>query len=384
MTIRVLRAVSRWPAGAMGRLFFPGLPALALLSFYGLGQLLTGAARAARTSVEIRVGIPRLLALLANGGMLALALVALLGYLAPAYARPPGYPADMQIPNPVHVQFSGLATLRGYELSRETLQPGEPLRVDLFWEVDAAPPANFLLFLHLIDSTGALVAQRDTHPGTGTFPTGQWQAGDRFVDSLSVYVPETAYTPETVTVKVGFYAPTYRLAITGPDGEALGDSLTLGVVHLRPAAEHNPPGEDLPNPMDQNFQNEIYLRGYEYNERLLQAGETLEATLYWERAGKIEREYVVRLQLLDNGEVLAETQQGLAPPQWEPEVIRSDGITLPLPGDLAPGAYVVRLILYDPVRDEAHHLVAPEGHFSGEHLDLARVLLPGTSEVPGT
>ena len=363
------------PAGAMGRFFFPGLPALALLMFYGLAQLLAGAAGVARASVVSQARAQGLLAWLANGGMLALALAALLGYLAPAYARPPTFPADMQVPNAVNVQFSGLATLRGYALSQETLRPGEPLRVDLYWEVDGAPPGNFLLFLHLIDSTGALVAQRDTHPGTGTFPTGQWRPGDRFMDSLSIYVPETAYTPETVRVSVGLYAPTYRLGITGPSGEPLGDSLTLGVVALEPDDEVNPAGEEVPNPMEQNFQNEVYLRGYEYDRRLLQAGTRLEVTFYWEREMNVQRQYETRLQLLDGGAVHAQAQQALAPQQWQPEAIEVDSIVLELPADLAPGAYVVRLVMYDPAHGEAHHLVAPEGHFSGEHLDLARIVV---------
>lgn len=369
------------PAGAMGRFFFPGLPALALLAFYGLAELAVtadGAAARGESGGVVRKGrgISALLAILTNGGMLALALTALLGYLAPAYAHPPGYPAGMQVPNAANVQFSGLATLRGYELSAETVRPGEPLRVDLYWEVDAPPPGNFLYFLHLIDSTGALVAQRDTHPGTGAFPTSQWQVGDRFVDSLSAYVPETAYAPETITVSVGLYAPTYRLAVTGPDGESLGDSLTLGTVTLQPAEIAEPPGANAPNPMYQNFQDELFLRGYVYAQRALQAGETLETTFYWQRAGAIDRQYAARLQLLDgSGAVRAQSEQTLAPQRWQAGALETETVSLPLPADLAPGSYGVRLVLFDPQREEAHHLVAPEGHFSAEHLDLARIVV---------
>lgn len=372
------------PAGAMGRFFFPGLPALALLAFFGLTELAAGLRRLLSSGTrgepandDTKQDTPRaLLALGANGAMLALALVALFAYLAPAYARPPTYPAEMTPPNAIDVQFSGLATLRGYELSAQTLRPGDRLDVDLYWEVEAQPPGNFLLFLHLIDSTGAMVAQRDTHPGTGTFPTGQWQAGDRFVDSLSVYVPETAYTPESVTVSVGFYAPTYRLAVIGASGERLGDSLTLGTVSLLPRSAASVAGETVPNPTVQNFQNELFLRGYEYDRRRLQAGESLDVVTYWEAVEAPERQYVARVQALDgSGAVRAQVEQALAPENWQETGLHREVTTLALPDDLGPGSYEIRLILFDPRRDEAHHLVAPEGHFTAEHLDLARVVV---------
>ena len=66
------------------------------------------------------------------------------------------------------------------------------------------PPGDYLLFVHLVDAeTGALVAQRDTHPGLGNFPSSQWRPGDRFVERLSLYVPETAYVPADAELRVG-------------------------------------------------------------------------------------------------------------------------------------------------------------------------------------
>lgn len=364
------------PAGAMGRFFFPGLPSLALLVFYGLSELILAVARWVRRSVVLQKRLPHLLASAIQAIMFLLSLTALVGYLAPAYAQPPSYSAETKLPNETSIQFSGLATLRGYELSTKTLHPGEPLRVDLYWDVDTAPPGNFLLFLHLIDSAGAIVAQRDTHPGTGTFPTGQWQPGDRFVDSLSVYIPGTAYTPETVTVSIGFYAPTYRLAVVDANGETLGDSLALDTVALLPAEHVAPQGADIPNPMFQNFQDELFLRGYSYEQRKMTAGETLAATFYWQRAQNVTRAYVAQLQLLNsNGQVRAETQQALAPDAWPTQELQQEHMVLSLPPDLLQGTFGVRLILFDPQREEAHHLVAPEGHFTGEHLDLASIIV---------
>ncbi|HSM55148.1 MAG TPA: DUF2142 domain-containing protein [Candidatus Sulfomarinibacteraceae bacterium] len=359
------------PAGAMGRFFFPGLPALSLLTFYGLSRLAAGLKTVAGVDSD------RLLAWLANGAMLALSLVALLGYLAPAYARPPAFPADAEPPNAVDASFAGLATLRGYELDARSLEPGQPLEVSLYWEVEKQPPGDFLLFLHLIDEAGTVVAQRDTHPGTGAFPTSHWQPGQRFVDTLSVYVPETAYTPETATVYVGLYAPTYRLAISGPQGEDWGDALALGEVALEPAAQQGPE-RALPNPTAQNFEDEWLLRGYEYNARVLAPGDVFRVTLYWTAADhattQSERHPVVELQLLDDAGIVRGSMEHPLPDEAVSASAPTPSVhDLSLGRDLPAGAYRVRLVLHDEPGGKRLHILAPEGHFAAQHLDLARI-----------
>ena len=72
------------PAGPMGRFFFPALPSLALLMIYGLTRWLTllpGADTAERPPGTILTAIVTV-------GLLLISLIALFGYLAPAYARP--------------------------------------------------------------------------------------------------------------------------------------------------------------------------------------------------------------------------------------------------------------------------------------------------------
>ena len=149
--------------------------------------------------------------------MAILTVVAIFGYLAAAFAEPEPFAADANIPNPTNAQFDSFAILRGYELDDTTLQPGGYLTIDLYWEVINQPPGNFLLFVHLIDEeTGTLIAQRDTHPGLGNFPSSQWQPGDRFVDSIRLHASETMYTPGTAVLSIGLYAPgenSYRLGI---------------------------------------------------------------------------------------------------------------------------------------------------------------------------
>ena len=368
------------PAGAMGRFFFPGLPALSLLIFYGLSRwasLLHPLRRRLPTpKKEVGPSITGALAIIANGAMILFSVVALFGYLAPAYARPAAYEAGAPIPNEVNVHFDEFATLRGYRLSARTVQPGQPLDVHLYWEVHGHPPGNFLLFLHLIDEAGTMVTQRDTHPGTGNFPTSQWRPGDRFVDSVRLHVPETAYTPVTATLRVGLYATTYRLGISGPNGEGLGDSLALATLELQPRTDLYPGAGRYPNPLDQNFDNEVRLIGYEYGRRLLVPGDGLDVTLYWEALKSDSPGYVTRVRMLDEaGQVVATSDAQLRPSatSWTAGDVFADRHLVPLDHELPPASYTMEVALLDGASQKRLNIVADDGHWIDDRLKLARI-----------
>ena len=154
------------PAGPMGRFFFPALSSLAILMFYGLTLLVHGKDEATpdklpatnQSPVSLVTGHWRL-AVTINLLMLALSFVALFGYLRPAYARPPSFAAGISLPNPADVRFDTFVALRGYAVDTERVRPGEPVGIELYWEVLGTPPGDYLLFVHLTDAeTGALVA----------------------------------------------------------------------------------------------------------------------------------------------------------------------------------------------------------------------------------
>lgn len=361
------------PAGAMGRFFFPALPALAVLTFYGYSCWIYGVFRDQRE--EIKHQMASMFAWGLNAALALLTVVALWGYLRPAYARPPAFAAGTAVPNPTDAQFDALANLRGYELSRDTLHPGDELIVNLYWEVTGQPPGNYLLFTHLIDENGLMVAQRDTHPGLGNFPSSQWQPGDHFVDTVRLHVPETMYAPGQATLSIGLYAPgAYRLGITAPDGTGMGDSLALGRLDLEPATGQ------WPNPLSQNFNDNLRLVGYTYNNRTFRPGDVLTVTLYWEALPQLDRAYEVEVWVCDEPcerwmTPRVTAVRPLDPPAstWRPGQVVSHTVPLPLPGDLPDGAYVIHVALIDPVTKEPQNVLAADGHILDNRLLLARV-----------
>jgi len=270
---------------------------------------------------------------------------------------PPSFPANASLPNPINAQFDFFATLRGYALSTETLQPGEPLDIDLYWQVTGQPPGNYLLFVHLIDrETEAIIAQRDTHPGLGRFPTSQWQPGDRIHDRIRLYLPETAYAPSQVAVSVGLYAPEgYRLGIVvdGAEnaGNFRGDALPLGDIAIAPQ-----PG-DTPNPQAHNFGDELMLVGYDLDRRLAVPGGSLKLRLFWQPMPASRPNYLIQARLLDEagnpaviGDVLP--QPGTA--EWQPGGLDISEHNFTLSPALPPGVYQLEIALLNGDSQQRH------------------------------
>lgn len=352
------------PAGPMGRFFFPALPSLSILMAYGLSQYMESGKRPYADFW---------LAGVLNGGMMLMTAIALWGFLAPAYARPPSFAANASLRNPVNAQFDALVNLRGYEVRPTAVQPGDVIDIDLYWEVTGKPPGDYLLFVHLMDDNGAMVAQRDTYPGLGNFPSRNWEPGDRFVESIRLVVPEMAYTPNTATLSVGYYAPDgYRLGITAADGAGLGDSLPLETLQIIPLAGV------YPNAQDQNFNGRLRLRGYDYNKRLFSSDDVLAVTLFWEALETDPANLQVRISVVDeSGKEVAFQESppgGENPPDsWQIGQVLEDTHLMDLGQRLGPGFYAIHVTLIDVVSDEAQTIVGEDGHQIDDHLSLSRI-----------
>jgi len=374
------------PAGPNGRFFFPALSSMMLIITYGLVQIMDGADMLFRkikgethqsgtrsggffpAQIGIIVGV--------NLGMLSLSLLALVNYLLPAYDRPSSLPEDASIPNQVNVSFDHLVTLLGYDLSQTSIRPGEFIDIELYWEVTGQPPGNYLLFVHLIDGAGTIVAQRDTHPGLGNFASSLWRPGDRFVETIRLYIPETAYTPEKAEISVGLYEPgAYRLATWGSKDQSLGDSVSLGNVSLLPR------GTQYPNLQSQRFENEITLVGYQYDRRLARSGEVLIITLFWDTPNDlIERNTVeVRLRSEDGqewGMADADLENRKSDGFLEPdEDIIEDVHYLAIGQNAPPGRYSVVIAIRDQGSKQHLNMLAEDGHWIDTHLKLAQLII---------
>lgn len=154
------------------------------------------------------------------------------GYTAPAT------PADVHAEHPVGALFhenaangAGGVTVQlvGADYP-EAIKAGASLPLTLYWSADAGLSKDYTVFVHLVNEQGDVVAQRDTGPRDGTYPTSQWRAGEVVVDEaaldLSASLPAGSYT-----MRVGLYLQSGGQAVSafsvtgGPPGSSPGYAL---------------------------------------------------------------------------------------------------------------------------------------------------------------
>jgi hypothetical protein len=123
-------------------------------------------------------------------------------------------------------------TLLGYRLQKYSpLRPGNSFKVYLYWQCLVSVPQDYTVFVHLLDASGALRAQRDTAPRNGTYPTSIWQSGEVIPDAYTLVIPHDA-APGDYRLAVGMYQwpSLQRLPVTDADGHALGDQAVLPIT----------------------------------------------------------------------------------------------------------------------------------------------------------
>jgi hypothetical protein len=94
------------------------------------------------------------------------------------------------------VDFGGIIELTGYDFDAQSAE------LTLYWHALAPPGRDYTLFIHLLDESGAVVAQADAPPAHNAYPTGWWAAGETIAGTHRL--PLTA---DTVAVWLGLYHP---------------------------------------------------------------------------------------------------------------------------------------------------------------------------------
>lgn len=92
---------------------------------------------------------------------------------------------------PVHVTFGDVITLVRFEGARQ-VRRGTELKLILLWKSEKPTRHDYTLFVHVLDDSGNIIAQTDTQPVGGTYPTSIWDAGELVTDEVRVVIPPHA------------------------------------------------------------------------------------------------------------------------------------------------------------------------------------------------
>ncbi|MEK7276222.1 MAG: glycosyltransferase family 39 protein, partial [Chloroflexota bacterium] len=346
------------PATANARLIFQIFPALGLLLTLGWRGLLPS-----------KYQDTKLLGFGIWGLGFSFSLFALFGYLVPAFAYPRSVASLPGGATPASANFEGAAEIVGYQISSVEAQPGDELDVTVFWKPLAQTASPLQVFVHLVDSQGIIAAQRDTYPGLGNAVTTIWRVGQIFADTYRVFLPDTAYAPETLTARVGLWNNgENRPLITNES-----DALDVGTVQLQPRVG------GAPNPISIIFANQMELVGYALDSRVVTPGATVLLTTYW-NATAPDSDYWAYAHLVGaDGRIWAIADSVILPPVtlWRRGETQSEMRQIVLAPDTPPGQYTLEFGLTRILNPGQERLgvLADDGHEVGDHIELAKILV---------
>jgi hypothetical protein len=103
------------------------------------------------------------------------------------------------------VRVGDAITFLGWNGAREIAR-GQTLPLDLIWRADRAVSEAYTVFVHLVDANGRVVADADSAPFSGLFPTTRWQVGEVLRDRHALKIPNDL-APGDYALEIGMYLP---------------------------------------------------------------------------------------------------------------------------------------------------------------------------------
>jgi hypothetical protein len=126
--------------------------------------------------------------------------------------------------HPQRVSLSEEVLLIGYDQEPHGPQPGEELRVTLYWQTQGELEGIYSSFVHLVDEEGQRVAGSDQQPGGVFYPTDLWQPDEVLRDEHAFTVP-----PETPPGRHRLLLGMYSY----PSMKFLGESVLIGQIEIQ-------------------------------------------------------------------------------------------------------------------------------------------------------
>lgn len=249
----------------------------------------------------------------------------------------------------LRVNVDNRFNLVGAEFAPESINPGDAVRVTLYYEAQQPLERAFKTIAQVLSpQDGRPYASVDVETPHST-PLGWWETGqiisESFVMTTTADMPVGAYK---VNVAMRGEESLERWPMyEGQDANAL-DQVTVGYVAV-------PSREPLPittRPVSATLGHKITLHSYDLQGET-RPGNVLDVVLHWEGAYP-EENYQVFVHLLDEAGTLASSHDG--PPVagrypsrgWRPGDIVPDPHPLTLDSTLPPGTYRLKAGLYHP------------------------------------
>ena len=209
----------QWTATVLGtdqgRLIYPLLPTVMLI-------LVVGCAWWARGAMQKWVLGGLVL------GMLILAILTPVCYIAPVHAPPPvATEGELAAATPLNVDWDGVRLL-GYRLESDRVQPGGKLVLHLYWQALQPIDRDLMALIQLVDESGQFLMYTDGSPTAGRDTTDHWTPGASLSSRHLLSIPDYGQAGDyRLTISLHPFGQQDWLSVTGADGSPLGDRLVL-------------------------------------------------------------------------------------------------------------------------------------------------------------
>lgn len=329
-----------------GRLLFPAISAWAILWAWGISSLVPARFRS--------WGMGAL-----SAGLSLSALLTPFLFIAPAYS--PNIISANQIPSVaarIDRHFDNGVVWLGAALDQTTVRPGEELTLTLYEQVPAGYSPKDAIFVHLVNSSEVIVAQRDSLIASGNMPSSQ----NPFViaDSFLVSIPVTVPTPDVWRVELGMYDPASGKRLMGFDQaeKTQGDVVTLETITAR---------SPRPEAWNFDFDGQVSLVGAGLDHTSVARDNVLKLTLSWRGdPAHSDRYHAFAHALGDNDHIWASADLPV-------DIVHATALDLHFAPDTPPGIYPIEVGVYLAPDGDRLGVFDANGQDLGDRLFLGPV-----------
>jgi hypothetical protein len=270
--------------------------------------------------------------------------------------------------------FGGQIRLSAYDIPQTVVSPGDELPITLYLQSLAPMTVNYNALVRLIDQSGAEHWREDRWPWGA--PTHDWPLREIRPDGHTVIIPADA-APGLYKLTLSFYDPaTFApLPVTAIKSDQVVDAGTRDIALLWVG---EPPAQSAAT-AEWRFGDRFNLTSATLPPSA-QPGTELPVQLQWQSLGRTATDYTVFVHVVDaNGVTVAQRDgqplNGWAPTRlWTPEIPLVDEHLIPLPADLPPGQYEIRVGLY--TLEGGRLPVSTQAQAAGDYARIGAVTVP--------
>lgn len=151
-----------------------------------------------------------------------------LGQIAIGSSTDLGTPGIMAIPHRERATFGKSLDLLGYGVTTTDTAAGEDVQVALYWQARQKPSKNYTVSVQVLAPDGKLLAQSDSFPAEGNFPTSDLIPGEVLRDVHHVTIPKNRLTSRVeIIADVYLLATMQRLPVHVPGVSESSDHVVL-------------------------------------------------------------------------------------------------------------------------------------------------------------